>query len=67
MTALLLFTRNWGIVAYCIQERIQEAIGAIARAKPTKVTLFIMILYNSEKSIGDVRHFTVHCFVTAVL
>jgi len=31
--------------------------GAISPLKPTKVTLFIMILYNSENSICDLRPF----------
>jgi len=26
-----------------------------------------MIFYSSEKSIRDIRHFAVHCFVTAML
>ena len=36
--------------------------GGIPPQKPTKVTLFTMILYNSENSIRDVRP-----FMTAVL
>jgi len=34
-----------------------EAIEAIVPLKPTKVTLFIMILNNSENSIRDIRLF----------
>jgi len=38
------------------QGRIQrEAIGAIASLKPTKVTFFTMILYNSESTIRDIK------------
>jgi len=33
------------------------AFGAIAPSKPTKVTLFTMILHNSENSIRDIRPF----------
>jgi len=33
------------------------ATGAIAPLKPTKVTLFTMILYNSENSICNIRPF----------
>jgi len=34
------------------------AIGAIASLlKPTKVTFFTMIFYNSENSIRDMKHF----------
>jgi len=28
---------------------------------------FHVIFYSSEKSIRDIRHFAVHCFVTAML
>jgi len=34
-----------------------RAIGAISSLKPTKVTLFTMILYNSENNIRDTRPF----------
>jgi len=38
------------------QGRIQGgAIGRSAPLKPTKVTFFTMIFYNSENSIGDIR------------
>jgi len=43
------------------------AIWAIASLKPTKVTLFTMILHNSENSIRDIRPFCRPFFVTAVL
>jgi len=52
-----------------IQRRIQGgSIGSIAtpRLKPTKVTLFTMILYNWKNSIRNRGNFVVHCFVTAV-
>ena len=40
------------------QGRIQgEVIGAMAPLKPKKVILFIMILYNSENNIRDIRPF----------
>jgi len=40
------------------QGRIQgRAIGAIAPLKPQKVTLFTMILHNSENNIRVVRPF----------
>jgi len=35
--------------------------------KPTKVTLFAMILYNSENNIRDLRPFSLYFFVTALL
>jgi len=42
--------------------------GVIAPPKKTtEVTLFTMIFYNSENSTRDIRPFSVHCFVTAVL
>ena len=31
--------------------------GAIAPLKPAKVTLFTMVLYNSENNIRDIRPF----------
>jgi len=41
-----------------VQGRIQwGAVGAIAPLKPTKVTFFTMILFNSENNIRDVRPF----------
>jgi len=45
------------------------AIGAIAPLKPAKVTLFTMILYNSENNIRDIRPFCRPLFghITAVL
>jgi len=45
-----------------------EAIrGAVAPLKPTKVTLFTVILYDSEYNIRHTMPFCRHCFVTAVL
>jgi len=36
-------------------------IGAISSLKPTKVTFFTMILYNSKNSFRDIIHIAVHC------
>jgi len=43
------------------------AVDAIAPLKPRKVTLFTIILYNSENSIRDIRPFRRPLFITTVL
>jgi len=40
-----------------MQGRIQGVIRAIALLEPTEVTLFTIILYNSENNIRDIRPF----------
>ena len=35
----------------------RDAAGAIAPVKPTKVTLFTIILYSSENNIRDIEPF----------
>jgi len=54
----------WGITN---QVRIRGAIEAIDPLKPTKVTLFTTILYNSEIAFVIWDLFAIHCFVIAVL
>jgi len=49
------------------QETEAESGGRSLPLKPTEVNLFTMILYHSEKSIRDLSHFAVLCFVTGVL
>jgi len=44
-----------------------ERLGRSRPLKPTKIDLFVMILYNSEITFAIKGHFFVHCFVTAVL
>jgi len=39
----------------------------MAPPKTEEVTLFTMIVYNSENSICNTRLFVIHCFVTEVL
>jgi len=43
------------------------AIEAIAPPKTYELTLFTMILYNSENRIRNTRPSVIHCFVTEVL
>jgi len=40
-----------------MQGQIRGAIGAIAPLKPTKLTIFTMILHNLENSIRDIMPF----------
>jgi len=47
--------------------RIQGRRLGSSPLNPTKVTLFTMILHNSENSNRDIRPFSIHCFVKAVL
>ena len=41
--------------------------GAIAPPKTNELTLFAMIVYNSEKTVAIQGHFVIQCFVTDVL
>jgi len=45
------------LAVHCLRSRGRSggAFGAIVPLKPTKVTLFTMISYNSEISIRDIR------------
>ena len=52
---------------FCYEDKGGAKGGDRPPLKPTKVTLFTMILYNSENSIHEQGHFAVHCFVTALL
>ena len=45
----------------------KKRLGRSLPLKATKVTLFTMILYNSENSIHSLRPFCLHCLVTAML
>jgi len=51
----------------CTHRAQGQIQGGLSLLEPTKVTLFTMILYNSENSIRDMRHLAVRCFITAVL
>jgi len=53
----------------CNQGRIQGGrLGRSPTLKPTKVTFFTIILYNSENNIHDIRPFFRHlCYHTSVV
>jgi len=58
--------KNKGITTYRHRGGIQG--GAIAPIKPKKMTLFTMILHNSENIIRDIRSFccTLFCHSNVV-
>ena len=61
---------NWTAITNCINiewiysggSRGGGATGTIPPLKPAKVTLFAMILYNSENNIRDVGSFALPLF-----
>ena len=64
---------SWYVKAMGVRRGIKTgakqggAIEGIALHKTYELTLYTMIVYNSENSIRSTRLFFIHCFVTEVL